>query len=230
MLERAPACPVAALASTGLTTLALRVPSLPIAQSLIKATGRPLAAPSANRSGRITATEARHVAADLGSEVAMIIDGGSTTHGLESTVVDATGSDVVLLRPGAITIAELQRVLGARVLRAAANEAGTTPSSPGQLESHYAPAARLRLDALEVRAGEALLAFGSPVPETRSAMLNLSPRGDLVEAAANLFSFLRRLDETGTGAIAVMPIPHTGLGEAINDRLRRAAAPRPPVR
>jgi L-threonylcarbamoyladenylate synthase len=224
VLERAPGCPVAELASAGLSTLALRVPAHDVAQAVIKAAGRPLAAPSANRSGRISATLAQHVAEDLGASVGMILDAGATQHGLESTVVDATGDRIILLRPGAITAEALEHVLGEPVLRA--GEMSSKPLSPGQLESHYAPSAHMRLNATDVREGEALLAFGFPVPATGGATLNLSPAGDLVEAAANLFAYLRKLDESGAATIAVMPIPEHGLGEAINDRLRRAAAPR----
>ena len=226
VLERAPGCPVAELASAGLSTIALRVPADATAQALIRTAGRPLAAPSANRSGRITATRAQHVAEDLGSAVAMILDAGPTKHGLESTVVDATGNSVVLLRPGAIPAEALEQVLGQTIARAGGS--ALKPLSPGQLESHYAPAAPLRLDATSVHESEALLAFGENVPPTTGPMRNLSTTGDLVEAAANLFSFLRELDGSGAASIAVMPIPSHGLGEAINDRLRRAAAPRPP--
>lgn len=225
VLERAPGCPVAELASAGLSTIALRVPADATAQALIKTAGRPLAAPSANRSGRITATRAQHVAEDLGCTVAMILDAGPTAHGLESTVVDATGESVVLLRPGAVPVEALEEVLGKEIVRTGGS--ALNPSSPGQLESHYAPAAMLRLDATGVRPGEALLAFGEKLPATAGPVRNLSATGDLVEAAANLFSHLRELDSSGAASIAVMPIPPHGLGEAINDRLRRAAAPRP---
>ncbi|MCB1483285.1 MAG: threonylcarbamoyl-AMP synthase [Hyphomicrobiaceae bacterium] len=225
VVERAPGASVAELASAGLSTLALRVPAHPAAQGLLKATGRPLAAPSANRSGRITATTAQHVAEDLAERVAMILDAGPTAHGLESTVIDATGEDLVLLRPGAIAADAIEAVLGASLKRA--GDMSVKPASPGQLESHYAPNAKMRLNASDPRPGEALLAFGVHVPPTSGPVLNLSPRGDLIEAAANLFAYLRKLDQTGAASIAVMPIPANGLGEAINDRLRRAAAPRP---
>jgi L-threonylcarbamoyladenylate synthase len=224
VVERVPGCPVAELASAGLTTLALRVPNHPAAQALLRASGRPLAAPSANRSGHITATDAHHVAEDLGDAIAMILDGGPAAHGLESTVLDATGEKIVLLRPGAVTAEVIEAVLGEPLARAGSG--GEKPSSPGQLESHYAPHARLRLNATEVHAGEALLAFGPAPLATPGPVLNLSGTGDLVEAAANLFAHLRALDRTGCGTIAVMAIPSRGLGEAINDRLRRAAAPR----
>lgn len=224
VLERAPGCPVAELASAGLSTIALRVPAGETARALIKAAGRPLAAPSANRSGRISATRAEHVAEDLGDAVAMILDAGPTAHGLESTVVDATGDSVVMLRPGALPVEDLEKVLGQKIARA--DGSALKPSSPGQLESHYAPAAMLRLGAKDVRPDEALLAFGDKLPHTTGPVRNLSVAGDLVEAAANLFSHLRELDRSGATTIAVMPIPEHGLGEAINDRLRRAAAPR----
>jgi len=229
VLERGPGCPVADLASAGLSTIALRVPASPAAQALIKAAGRPLAAPSANRSGRITATRAQHVAEDLGGAVAMILDAGPAPHGLESTVLDATGNAVGLLRPGALPVEAIEQVLGERITRA--DGSAEKPLSPGQLESHYAPTAALRLDALDVHAGEALLAFGQHLPAAAAGpMRNLSASGNLVEAAANLFTYLRELDSSGASSIAVMPIPEHGLGEAINDRLRRAAAPRPPNR
>lgn len=224
VLERAPGCPVADLASAGLSTLALRVPAHETAQALLKAAGRPLAAPSANRSGRISATQAHHVAEDLGGSVGLILDAGACPHGLESTVVDASGEKAVLLRPGAVTVEALQHVLGTEVLRA--GDMSAKPHSPGQMLSHYAPSAPLRLDAMDVRDGEALLAFGPHVSPSKGTVLNLSASGDLVEAAANLFAYLRKLDAAHPAGIAVMPVPHDGLGEAINDRLRRAAAPR----
>jgi L-threonylcarbamoyladenylate synthase len=218
-------CGISELASAGLSTLAIRVPAHPIAQALLKAADRPLAAPSANRSGHVSATRAEHVASDLGSMVAMILDGGASRHGLESTVIDATSAEVVLLRPGAISIETLEAALGRPVMRKQ-EKSEAAPASPGRLESHYAPRAALRLNAQYVNAGEALLAFGPNVPETKGTVLNLSRTGDLIEAAAHLFAALRALDASGAGTIAVMPIPNHGLGEAINDRLQRAAAPR----
>jgi L-threonylcarbamoyladenylate synthase len=213
------------LVSAGLPTLAIRVPDHPIAQALLRAAARPLAAPSANRSGHVSATLAGHVAADLGTSVAMILDGGATVHGLESTVVDATRDDIAVLRPGAISVESLEDVLGRKVLRAHAGSS-ETPLSPGQLASHYAPRAVIRLNAHNVNPGEALLAFGEREIKTTGPVFNLSRAGSLIEAAANLFAALRNLDATGVAAIAVMPIPESGLGEAINDRLQRAAAPR----
>jgi L-threonylcarbamoyladenylate synthase len=213
------------LVSAGLDTVAIRVPDHPVARALLAATGRPLAAPSANRSGHVSATQARHVAEDLGDKVACVLDGGPTAHGIESTVLDATGDEIVLLRPGAVPAETIEEILGERLLRALSG--GERPLSPGQLESHYAPRAHLRLGATSVAPGEALLAFGRAPIEPGGLMINLSESGDLIEAAANLFAALRRLDTQGATAIAVMPIPEEGLGEAINDRLRRAAAPRP---
>jgi L-threonylcarbamoyladenylate synthase len=200
------------------------VPAHPIARALLRAAGRPVAAPSANRSGHVSATTAAHVAADLGASVSIILDGGPTPIGLESTVVDATGPEPVILRLGGLARESLERVLSRPL--ALARGAPGRPASPGMLTRHYAPATKLRLDAVEVCAGEALLAFGPAVPKRAAATVNLSPSGDLVEAAANLFSALRELDAAGARAIAVMPIPHAGLGEAINDRLQRAARSR----
>ena len=221
VMDKQPGCPVSDLATAGLDTIALRVPAHPIAQALLRAADRPVAAPSANRSGHVSPTRAEHVAADLGGSVAIILDGGPAPIGLELTVVDVTGADPVVLRLGGLARESIARVLG-RQVALAQGEPGK-PASPGMLARHYAPSARLRLDACEVREGEALLAFGPAVPRHAGTTINLSPAGDLVEAAANLFSALRALDAAGTGAIAVMPIPHDGLGEAINDRLRRAA-------
>jgi L-threonylcarbamoyladenylate synthase len=221
VVAKQPQCPVADLATVGLKTIALRVPAHGVARALISAAARPVAAPSANRSGHVSATTAAHVEADLGDSVSIILDGGPTPIGLESTVVDATGGEPVILRLGGLARESMERVL-ARPMALARGAPGK-PASPGMLARHYAPAARLRLDAGEVHAGEALLAFGPTVPKHAAATINLSPSGDLVEAAANLFSALRALDAAGAEAIAVMPIPHSGLGEAINDRLQRAA-------
>jgi L-threonylcarbamoyladenylate synthase len=222
VLARRPGCPVADLATAGLDTIALRVPAHPVAQALLRAADMPIAAPSANRSGHVSPTTAAHVAGDLGERVALILDGGPTPLGLESTVIAVTGSVPIVLRLGAVARDELARALGHPV-EVAGGVAGE-PASPGMLARHYAPAARLRLGVADVRHGEALLAFGAPLPHA-GAMVNLSPSGDLVEAAANLFAALRTLDASGAKAIAAMPIPEQGLGEAINDRLRRAASP-----
>ena len=224
VLDRRPGSDLSDLVTAGLDTVALRVPDHPIAQALLRETERPLAAPSANRAGAVSPTRAEHVEADLGGDVALILDGGPTAHGLESTVLDARGEAPVLLRPGAVTAETIEAVLGTPLLRTRLERA--RPSAPGQLKSHYAPRARLRLDATDVKPGEALLAFGANAPQTPGPALNLSPGGHLMEAAANLFAALRTLDKTQAETIAVMPIPEAGLGEAINDRLRRAAAPR----
>jgi L-threonylcarbamoyladenylate synthase len=222
VLEKRAECPVVELAMAGLDTIAVRVPSHPVAQALLRAANLPITAPSANRSGHVSPTTAAHVEADLGDRVAMILDGGPSPLGLESTVVDATGAAPVVLRLGAVAREELSRVLGRPIAVASGDPA--KPASPGMLARHYAPRASLRLDARDVRDGEALLAFGAVVPQHDGAMINLSASGDLVEAAANLFAALRTLDASGAATIAVMPIPAQGLGEAINDRLRRAAA------
>ena len=214
---------VSLLASAGLDTIALRAPAHPVAQSLLRAAGRPIAAPSANRSGRVSPTTAAHVAAELGGQIAVILDGGPAEVGIESTVLDLTGRGPVLLRPGGVALEHLEERLGPI---ATAADAGTAPRSPGQLASHYAPALPLRLDACAARAGEALLAFGANSPAGFAEVEWLSRSGDLAEAAANLFAMLRVLDRPDFTGIAVMPIPESGLGRAINDRLRRAAAPR----
>jgi L-threonylcarbamoyladenylate synthase len=224
VLTRGAHSPLSELVSAGLDSVAIRVPDHPVAQALLRATGRPLAAPSANRSGRLSPTRAEHVFADFGDGIVLILDGGPTAHGLESTVIDARGEEPVLLRPGAVTADSIEAVLGMPVRRATV--VTDTPESPGQLASHYAPRANLRLDATGANVGEALLAFGPNAPQGAARTINLSPTGDLIEAAANLFAALRALDEEHVATIAVMPIPGHGLGEAINDRLKRAAAPR----
>ena len=209
------------LASAGLDTVAIRAPAHQVAQALLHATARPIAAPSANRSGRVSPTEAAHVAEELGDRVALILDGGRSSVGLESTVLDLSGEAPTLLRPGGVGLEELTELLGP----IAAPVSGR-PKSPGMLASHYAPALPLRLEAVAARPGEALLAFGPEVPPGFAQVEWLSRAGDLAEAAANLFAMLRRLDRPAFAGIAVMPIPEHGLGRAINDRLRRAAAPR----
>jgi len=214
---------VSLLACAGLDTVAIRVPAHPVAHALLRETGRPLAAPSANRSGQVSPTEAAHVAVELGDRVALILDGGKCAVGLESTVLDLSGKSPVLLRPGGVTLEKLTEVLGLITLAAGDPDA---PRAPGQLASHYAPRLPLRTNAVVAQPGEALLAFGPRSIQGFAAMLNLSPSGDVVEAAANLFAMLRRLDHAEFTGIAVMPIPDDGLGRAINDRLRRAAAPR----
>ena len=231
VLPKSPNCPVAELATAGLDTIAVRVPSHPLARAILAAFGRPVVAPSANRSGHLSPTTAAHVLADLRGRIELVVDDGPTPMGLESTIV-ACLDGAVLLRPGALPRADIERLvpLVEAPLRAvAAADDDEVPLAPGQLASHYAPRARLRLEAESIAPGEALLAFGSVSArgaEHAALALNLSARGDLIEAAANLFSHLRALDAAGAATIAVMPVPHAGLGEAINDRLARAAAPR----
>ena len=231
VLPRRADCPVAELATAGLDTVAVRVPSHPVARAILAAVGRPLVAPSANRSGHVSPTTAQHVLADLRGRIELIVDGGQTPMGLESTIVACLDA-AMLLRPGALPRTQIERVVPLSEPTPAAGSAAhndQAPVAPGQLASHYAPRARMRLNAQNVQAGEALLAFGPLAAEgaDRAALvLNLSRRGDLIEAAANLFSHLRALDAAGAATIAVMPVPHAGLGEAINDRLARAAAPR----
>ena len=203
VLPKAPDCPVAELATAGLDTIALRVPDHRVAQAILTQFGRPVVAPSANRSGHLSPTTAAHVLADLRGAIDLIVDGGATPLGLESTIV-ACLDEPVLLRPGGLPRAEIERMLGHRLAEhapaeIAAGDDGASPSAPGQLASHYAPRAALRLDAARVRPGEALLAFGPDLPDgaaQASRILNLSRRGDPIEAAANLFSHLRALDGT----------------------------------
>jgi L-threonylcarbamoyladenylate synthase len=210
------------LVSAGLETVATRAPAHPIAQGLLRAIGRPIAAPSANRSGRVSPTEAAHVAAELNDDVALILDGGRTPVGLESAVLDLSGETPALLRPGGVTLEQLTELVGPISVGAIG-----ALRSPGMLASHYAPALPLRLDARDARPGEALLAFGPQDPPSGFAeILWLSRGGDLTEAAANLFAMLHQLDRPAYTGIAVAPIPEHGLGRAINDRLRRGAAPR----
>jgi L-threonylcarbamoyladenylate synthase len=224
VLPRRPGSGLSLLASAGLDTVALRAPAHPVAQQLLRAAGVPIAAPSANRSGRVSPTNAAHVASELGARVALILDGGACPVGLESTILDLTGPVPVLLRPGGVTLETLQEVFGA-IATPATGE--TTPRAPGSLPSHYAPSLKLRLGVREARPGEALLAFGPEAPPPGFAeVLWLSRTGDPTEAAANLFAMLRQLDRPAFAGIAVTPIPERGLGRAINDRLRRAAAPR----
>jgi len=219
VLARRPGTGLSLLVSAGLDTVALRVPAHDGARALLLAAERPLAAPSANRSGKVSPTTAQHVADELGDAVALILDGGPCTVGIESTVVDVSSGTPLLLRPGGIALEEIEATLGRTVPVAGVADA---IRAPGMLESHYAPGLPLRLNAKRAEAGEALLGFG-PTP---NATLNLSESGDLRDAAANLFAHLRALDRPDFTGIAVMPIPEHGLGRAINDRLRRAAAPR----
>jgi len=216
------------LATAGMDSVALRVPAHPLALELLQRVGRPVAAPSANRSGRVSPTTATHVMADLDGAIAAVLDGGATQVGVESTIVACLDGRVVLLRPGGITRDAIEAVLG-RALDAAPESPANQPLAPGLLASHYAPAAPVRLEVVDIRPGEAALLFGPHPPmglDDAVAAINLSPDGDLVEAAAALFAALRQLDAVSPTAIAVVPIPAVGLGEAIRDRLARAAAPR----
>ncbi|MCJ2020175.1 threonylcarbamoyl-AMP synthase [Methylobacterium sp. E-065] len=223
-----PGTRVCDLARAGLPSVALRVPAHPLARALLSAVDRPVAAPSANRSGRVSPTRASHVLDDLAGRIAAVLDGGDTPVGVESTVVACLGGPPRLLRPGGITRAALRAVLGHDPASPEAADADR-PAGPGMLASHYAPRARVRLDATRIAPGEAVLLFGAHHPdgyELACAALNLSPAGDAEEAAARLFGALRELDASGAATIAVAPIPSEGLGEAIRDRLARAAAPR----
>ena len=197
---------IASIVTAGLSTIGLRVPAHPAMQAVLRAVGRPLAAPSANASGAISPTRAEHVLKSLGGRIPLIIDGGATERGLESTIIAATGQSLRLLRPGPLEI-QAERDSGGRI------------EAPGQLASHYAPSKPLRLNAESARPGEYLIGLGAVGGDA-----NLSPSGDLVEAAARLFDLLHQADASDRPRIAVAPIPAEGLGEAINDRLRRAAA------
>lgn len=220
-------CGVSLLASAGLDTIALRAPHSRAAQALIRACGRPLAAPSANRSGSISPTTADHVRESLGERVRLIIDGGPCRVGVESTIIRISGDHAILLRPGGVARADVERAIGVRL---ESPEQGKV-EAPGMLESHYAPDAPLRLNVEAPSSNEAYLGFGAFTGAGAGAAFNLSESGDLAEAAANLFAGLRAADRaassTGLAGIAVAPVPMDGLGEAINDRLRRAAAPKP---
>ncbi len=223
VLPAIPHSTVHPLVRAGLPTIALRMPRGPL-REIVGRIGRPLAAPSANPSGRVSATNARHVVRGLGGRIEMVLDGGPCPLGLESTILKPEDGRVALLRPGALPVEEIAASIGVEVTKA-----GAGVQSPGQLASHYAPFGRLRLNAGRVEPGEHLIAFGpTPLPgqDDAGAVLNLSPGGDLREAAAGLFDALARFDAPDIERIAVAPIPETGLGAAINDRLRRAAAPR----
>jgi L-threonylcarbamoyladenylate synthase len=221
------------LARAGLDTVALRVPAHPVALALIAAAGKPLAAPSANVAGRISPTTAADVQAELGDRVGLILDGGPCSVGLESTVVACSGNDVVILRPGGVARESLEAVVGRRLSAPATGGVLRAPGgvlrAPGMMLSHYAPVAPVQINMVKFGSDDAILAFGSSGFDERTACqpyINLSPTGDLREAAARLFSALRELDAFSPVVISVAPIPRSGLGEAINDRLERAAAPR----
>jgi len=231
VLPRQADCSVALLAGAGLDTLAVRVPAHPVAQALLRAVSRPVAAPSANRSGQVSPTTAAHVLDGLGGRIAAVLDSGSCPVGVESTVLDLTGPRPVLLRPGGIIAEAIEALVGpiGRPIPPAMAEAARGLRSPGLLVSHYAPSLPVRLDAVSIGSDEALLAFGPPLPGAGLAF-NLSLGRDLTEAAARLFTGLRWLDAAATrrglARIAAMTVPGVGLGLAINDRLQRAAAPR----
>ncbi|CAA9343056.1 MAG: Threonylcarbamoyl-AMP synthase / SUA5 domain with internal deletion [uncultured Microvirga sp.] len=227
VVAASPCCSVSDLARAGLDSVALRVPAHPLAQALLRAVGHPVAAPSANRSGRVSPTQVAHVLADLDGRIDALLDGGPTAVGLESTIVACLGGRAQLLRPGGVPREAIEGVLG-KVL-AEPEPDSAAPRAPGMLASHYAPLTPVRINARRIAPGEAALLFGSEKPdglEDARAVLNLSAGGDLVEAAACLFAHLRELDRCRASAIAAASVPQTGLGEAINDRLRRAAVRR----
>jgi len=230
VLPKTADCAVADLATAGLDTVAIRIPEHRIARDILRAFGRPVVAPSANLSGHVSPTLAAHVLGDLDGRIDLIVDGGAVAVGVESTIVGIFDAPI-LLRPGGLPRADIERVLGHALVQPPADADGDSgqPLAPGMLASHYAPRTKVRLNADRIEPGEALLAFGlgaiSGIDEA-AAVMNLSERGDLDEAAANLFGYLRALDTRAARAIAVMPIPEDGLGEAINDRLRRAAVGR----
>lgn len=226
ILPQRPTSSVHALASAGLDTLGIRMPD-GFSRRVIARFGRPLAAPSANTSGKISPTSAAHVDTDLGPRLKLILDAGSAEIGLESTIIKVEDGALRLLRPGGLDVLDIENLTGLAVSRP--ESAGATIEAPGMLASHYAPGAAVRLDAGDVRPGEALIRFGNtvlPGEEHAAIVLDLSPAGSLREAAANLFDYMKKADASGAATIAFAPIPSEGLGEAILDRLQRAAAPR----
>jgi len=221
VLPRRRQCAISLLVSAGLDSVAVRVPDHAVARALLDAAGCPIAAPSANRAGRLSPSRAGHVAEELGGAVDLILDGGPCRLGVESTIVGLSGETAVLLRPGGIAVEVIESLIGPL---AAPGGDPARPQSPGMGERHYAPGRPLKVNAPGAEDGEALLGFGPGAPQ---GAMNLSPNGDVAEAAANLFAMIRALDRPDVTAIAVMPIPQAGLGRAINDRLRRAAAGNP---
>ncbi len=222
VLPQTPTCRISDLATAGLDTLAVRVPAHPVTQALLTACQRPLAAPSANRSGQLSPVSATQVAASLGDRIGFILDGGPCERGIESTILDVSGDIPHILRPGSITEAMLTFVIGPVQY----GQAGVVdaPKAPGMLYRHYAPACPLRLSVDKPIPGETLIAFGpGPIPEGFASVLNLSPQGDLNEAAQHLFDYLYQCEQSGATRIAVMPIPSEGVGVAINERLHKAA-------
>jgi len=230
VLPKTSDCAVADLATAGLDTIAVRVPAHPVAREILRAFGGPVVAPSANLSGHVSPTTAAHVQGDLDGRIDLIVDGGPVEVGVESSIVGCFDQPM-LLRPGGLARSEIERVLG-RTLKQLPEDGGGDsgqPLAPGMLASHYAPRTPVRLNATRIEPGEVVLAFGPasvPGMEAAAVIMNLSPRSNVVEAAAHLFGYLRTLDARGARGIAVMPVPHHGLGEAINDRLRRAAVGR----
>ncbi len=222
--------PLSPLVSAGLATIALRVPANRTARGLLARFGGPIAAPSANRSGLLSPSEPEHVEEMLGDQVSLILDGGPCERGIESTIIGFEGNTAVLLRQGSLPVEQIEADSGLKLNMplqgAKAPHSRAIVTAPGQLSSHYAPRAQIRLNAASAEEGELMLAFGPDAPKDRPGV-NLSPSGDLVEAAVNLYAYLHLLDDTGVETIAVMPIPDKGIGVAINDRLNRAAAPRP---
>ncbi len=221
VLKKKPGSILSPLVSAGLDTVAVRVPEHPVITGLLQLFKYPVAAPSANISGKLSPTRPEHVAETLSAEVAMILDGPPCRNGIESTIAQVVGSEIRLLRPGSITKEKIEELTGLRVTY---YEDGKNPAAPGQLKSHYAPKKKIRLNAVTLYPGEGLLAFGSLYPKDVQILKNLSPKGSLLEAAANLFSMLHDLDNTDCKSIAVSPIPNKAIGIAINDRLNRAAA------
>lgn len=226
VLPRRPDSPLSLLVSAGGDTAALRAPAHPLARALLDATVLPVAAPSANRAGAVSPTTADHVVETLGDHVDLVVDGGRCPIGVESTVLDLSVAPPCILRPGGATRAAIEAEIGKVAAAKTARASGGAIRSPGRLVSHYAPSRPIRLDATQVAPDEALLAFGPQPLEGAARTLNLSPRADVTEAAANLFAMMRELDRPEFRGIAVMPIPTEGLGEAIRDRLMRAAAAR----
>ncbi len=230
VVAKRPDSPISDLASAGLDTIGLRVPANAVTREILARFGRPVAAPSANRSGRVSPTRAADVVEELGAAVAEVIDDGPTPVGVESTIVAVLDGRARLLRPGGVPREAIEAILGETLVDEPPPVDDAAPLAPGMLASHYAPRARVRLEATTVAPGEAVISFGPDRPagaEHAAVVFDLSPTGDLAEAAANLFRALRDLDASGATTIAVAPIPAEGLGEAIVDRLRRAAAPRP---
>ena len=220
VLPRREDCPVSLLAGAGLDSLAVRIPAHPLARQFLGAAAGPIAAPSANKSGTVSPTTAEHVRESLGDAVDLILDDGACPIGLESTIIDLTSDTSALLRAGGVNVELLERQIGE--IRIAGND-DETPKAPGMLSRHYATGIPLRMGATELKEGEALLAFGGRTLGPAAAVCNLSRGGDLREAAANLFDMMRQLDRPEYTGIAVMDIPDTGLGRAINDRLKRAS-------